>query len=132
MKLNKEQLVDLLCTATFGCDWLECACLKSEKHLDEQFSQEYLDNRCCEEKWADRLLAGGTLVCIDYEDEDENGKPKKYKLTIKDFEERLQEAPFCDDECVVRSFCNWRIENYDYYDCNNLLQYVMFGEVVYG
>ena len=137
MKLTKEQLVDLLCTATYSSEWLACKCLNSEKHLDGQFSQEYLDNRSLEDKWADRLLAGGTLVCIDYEDfemdvEHNEEVPKRYKLTLKDFEEKLQKAPFEDDVCIVRSFCNWRTDDYDYYDCNNLLQYIMFGNVVYG
>lgn len=132
MKLTKEQLVDLLYTTTYGGSCLECRCLKSEAHLDEQFSKEYLENRCLEDKWADRLLAGGTLVILDYEDEDENGNPKKYKLTLKDFEEKLQEAPFSDKDYIVRSWCNWRIKKSDYYDCNNLLQYVMFGDVIYG
>lgn len=132
MKLNKEQLVDLLCTATYGCTWLECSSLKSEKHLDEKFDKEYLEERCLEEKWADRLLTGGTLRCCDYEDCDENENPKEYLLKLSDFEEKLHEAPFCDKDYIVSSFCNWRTENYDYYDCNNLMQYIMFGDVVYG
>lgn len=132
MKLNKEQLSDLLDTAMCGCDYFEIKTLKSEKKLDEQFDSDYLENRFFYDKCADRLLAGGTIVVYDYEDEDDKGKPKRYELKLNDFEEKLHKAPFDEDMSVVQSFCNWRTENHDYYDCNNLLQYVVFGEIIYG
>lgn len=130
MKLTKEQLSDLLCTATYGCAWLECNTLKSEKHLDEGFDSEYLKTRCREDRWADRLLAGGTLICCDYEDCDEDESPKTYKLTIKDFENKLEKA--ATDKEVCKNFATWWSDgDYDYYDCNNLMQYILFGEIVY-
>lgn len=125
MKLNKEQLVDFLSTATYGCDWLYCYTLKEEEHLDDGLDEYYLENRCREDKWADRLLAGGTLVCVDCEDCE-----KEYKLTLKDFEDKLDKAVY--DKEALFNLGNWLTDNYDYYDCNNLLQYIMFGEVVYG
>jgi hypothetical protein len=125
MKLNKEQLVDFLSTAIYGCDWLYCYTLEEEKHLDDGLDEYYLENRCREEKWADRLLAGGTLVCVDYEDCE-----KEYKLTLKDFENKLDKALY--DKEARFNLGNWLTDDYDYYDCNNLLQYIMFGEIVYG
>lgn len=125
MKLNKEDLVDLLCTATYDCEWLICSSLKSEAHLDECFDDEYLENRCREDKWADRLLAGGTILCVDCEDDG-----KEYKLTLENFEDGLEKALYDSD--IRPCFGRWLSGNYDYYDCNNLLQYIMFGEVVYG
>lgn len=132
MKLTKEQLVDLLCTATYSSDWLECRVLESESYLDDKFDKEYLENRCREDKWADRLLNGGKLVCIDYEDQDDEFNPRRYELVLEDFEIRLEEACKSDDECIARSYLNWKFEQSDYYDCNNLVQYVMFGDVIYG
>jgi hypothetical protein len=132
MKITKELLSDLLDTAMCSCSWLEIKTLKSEKHLDVQFSEDYLTYRYFYEKCADRLLAGGHIICYDYEDENEKGEPKRYELQLSDFEKRLHEAPFSDDLSVVESFCNWRLDNYDYYDCNNLLQYVIFGQIIYG
>ena len=130
MKLTKEQLVDLLSTATYGCDWLECKVLRSEAYIDERFDKEYLENRCREDKWADRLLNGGHIICFDYYDEDDNGDPKRYTICLEDIEEKLEKAT--KDEEVVRDYANWISGDYDYYDCNNLMQYVIFGEVVYG
>lgn len=132
MKLTKEQLVDMLCTATYGCDWLECTALKRESYLDEKYDKQYLENRSREEKWADRLLNGGKLVCLDFEDSDDCYNPRRYELVLEDFEIRLEEASKSNDECIARSYLNWKLKQSDYYDCNNLLQYVMFGEVVYG
>lgn len=130
MKLTKEQLVDLLCTATYSSDWLEIKTLKSERHLDEIYDEEYLENRCLEEKWADRLLNGGHIFCFDYYDEDDSGKTMRYTIRLEDIEDKLEKAT--KDEEVVREYANWISGDYDYYDCNNLMQYVIFGEVVYG
>ncbi len=130
MKLTKEQLSDLLCTATYGCAWLECFSLSSENHLDEGLDAEYLKNRCREDKWADRLIAGGTLICLDGYDEDEEMNEKEYRLTLKDFEEKLEKA--ATDKEVCKNFATWWSDgDYDYYDCNNLMQYILFGEIVY-
>jgi hypothetical protein len=130
MKLTKEQLVDLLCTATYSSGWLGIKTPISERNLDKIYDEEYLENRCLEERWADRLLNGGHIVCVDYYDEDDNGDPMRYTLCLKDIEDKIEQAT--KDEEVVREYANWMSGDYDYYDCNNLMQYVIFGEVVYG
>lgn len=128
--ISKETLVDLFSTATYGSNWLEIVTLVSEKHLDSGFTEEYLENRCCEEKWADRLLNGGHIVCKDwYEADDDEGKPTKYKIDLNTLKERLKLAR---DKEAVRDWCDFVLENDDYYACNNLMQVVMFGEIVYG
>lgn len=131
--ISKETLVDLFSTATYGCNWLEITTLKSERHLDSVFSEEYLQNRCCEERWADRLLNGGHIVCKDYEDsqEDENGDyiPTRYKIDLKTLKKRLKLAR---DKEAIRDWCDFVLEKDDYFTCNNLMQVVMFGEVIYG
>lgn len=129
--ISKETLVDLFSTATYGSNWLEIVTLVSEKHLDSGFTEEYLENRCCEEKWADRLLNGGHIVCKDwYEaDDDDEGKPTKYKIGLNTLKERLKLAR---DKEAVRDWCDFVLGNDDYYTCNNLMQVVMFGEIVCG
>jgi hypothetical protein len=127
--INKEVLVDLLSTATYGCDYLGVLTLKAEKSIDEKFDSDYLENRCCEELWADRLLGGGHIVVVDYEDEDENGVPAKYKLNLEDFKNGLNKAR---DKEAVRDWADFVEEEDDYYTCNNLLQVIVFGEIVYG
>lgn len=129
--ISKETLVDLFSTATYGGDWLEIKTLKSERNLDSNFSEEYLENRCCEERWADRLLNGGHIVCYDWyaAEDDEDGKPTRYKIDLNHLKERLKLAR---DKEAVRDWCDFVLENDDYYTCNNLMQVVMFGEIVYG
>lgn len=127
--INKEVLVALLSTATYGCDYFDILTLKTEKSIDEKFDAHYLENRCREELWADRLLGGGHIVVVDYEDEDENGVPTKYTLNLEDFKVGLNKAR---DKKAVRDWSDFVEEEDDYYTCNNLLQVVVFGEIVYG
>lgn len=127
--IEKEMLVDLLCTATYGCDYLAVRTLKAESNLDEKYDEEYLENRCLEEKWADRLMDGGHIVIYDIYDEDEDGKPMRYELTLEDFKKGLIKARDGED---VRDWADFVNENDDYFTCNNLLQVVIFGEVIYG
>lgn len=127
--ITRDQLVDLFTTATYGSSWLGIKTLKNERHLDEQLSPEYLEERCIEEKWADRLLAGGSIVCIDYEDEDEDGKPVRYVLSLDDIKNGLTKAAMGE---AVRDWADWIEEQHDYYTCNNLMQVCIFGEVIYG
>lgn len=124
MELTKEQLVDLLCTATYSSDWLDIKTPTNERHLDDIYDEQYLDSRCLEERWADRLLNGGHIVCVDYYDDDENGKPMRYTLCLEDIENKLEQAT--KDKEVVREYANWISGGYDYYDCNNLMQYIIF------
>jgi hypothetical protein len=65
------------------------------------------------------------LLTVDCEDCE-----KEYKLTLKDFENKLDKALY--DKDARFNLGNWLTDDYDYYDCNNLLQYIMFGEIVYG
>ena len=131
--IDKELLVDLLTTATFGSDWLEIKTLKSEKDLDANLDETYLQNRCMEERWADRLLNGGHIICIDWYDyeTDENGNDidgVRYKLTLEDFKKGLLKAK---EKEAMRDWVDFVEENDDYYTCNNLVQVVIFGEVIY-
>jgi hypothetical protein len=119
----------LLCTATYGCDYLAVRTLKAESNLDEKYDEEYLENRCLESKWADRLMDGGHIVIYDIYDEDEDGKPMRYELTLEDFRKGLIKARDGED---VRDWADFVNENDDYFTCNNLLQVVIFGEVIYG
>lgn len=131
--IDKELLVDLLTTATFGSDWLEIKTLKSEKDLDANLDETYLQNRCMEERWADRLLNGGHIICIDWYDyeTDENGNDidgVRYKLTLEDFKKGLLKAK---EKEAMKDWGDFVEENDDYYTCNNLVQVVIFGEVIY-
>ena len=121
--ITHENLVDLLCTATYGCDWLEIKTLKSERFMDEDVEESVRDGWCIEDKWAHRLLKGGHIVCLDYEDE------VRYELTLDDIKKGLEKAR---DGEAVRDWADFCDENDDYFTCNNLVQVCMFGEVIYG
>ena len=56
--IDHEMLVDLLCTATYGSNWLDVKTLKSERFMDEEVEQSVRDCWCREDKWANRLLKG--------------------------------------------------------------------------
>ena len=129
--ISKETLVDLFSTATYGSNWLVIVTPLSEKHLDSGFSEEYLENRSCEERCADRLLNGGHIVCKDWyaaEDDDE-GKPARYQIDLNTLKEGLKLAR---DKEAVRDWSDFILEKDDYYTCNNLMQVVMFKEIIYG
>lgn len=129
--ISKETLVDLFATATYGSNWLDIKVLKYEAHLDNVFSKEYLEDRCLEDVWADRLLNGGHIVCLDWysAEDNDNGKPDKFKIDLNGLKEKLKLAR---DKEAVRDWCDFVLEKDDYYTCNNLMQVVMFGEIVYG
>lgn len=127
--ISKETLVDLFSTATYGSNWLEITTLKTERCLDDNFTEEYLQNRCCEERWADRLLNGGHIVCKDWYATCDEDDPTKYQIDLNTLKERLKLAR---DKEAVRDWCDFVLENDDYYTCNNLMQVVMFGKIIYG
>lgn len=127
--INKEFLVDLLSVATYGCDFLEVKTLSNESVIDDKFSDTYLERRCREERWADRLLGGGHIVVLDWEDTDDDERPTKYTLSLDDFKNGLIKAR---DGEAAKDWADFVDETDDFYTCNNLLQVIVFGEIVYG
>lgn len=125
--IDHKMLVDLLCTATYGCDWLEIYTLKSERFMDEEVEQSVIDCWCREDKWAHRLLKGGHIICLDYYDDD--AQPARYELTLDDIKRGLEKAR---DGEAVRDWADFVNEEDDYCTCNNLMQVCIFGEVIYG
>ena len=122
--IDHEMLVDLLCTATYGSEWLQIKTLKSERFMDEEVEQSVRDEWCREDKWANRLLKGGHIVCYDYEDDD----VARYELTLDGIKRGLEKAR---DGEAVRDWADFVTEEDDYCTCNNLMQVCMFGEVIY-
>ena len=125
--IDHEMLVDLLCTATYGSNWLDVKTLKSERFMDEEVEQPVKDEWCREDKWANRLLKGGHIVCLDYYDDD--AEPARYELTLDDIKKGLEKAR---DGEAVRDWADFVNEKDDYFTCNNLMQVCIFGEVIYG
>ena len=130
--IDHEMLVDLLCTATYGSEWLQIKTLKSERFMDEEVEQSVMDGWCCEDRWANRLLKGGKIVCYDWYDNDalefEENRPTRHELTLDDIKRGLEKAR---DGKAVRDWADFVNENDDYFTCNNLMQVCIFGEVIY-
>ena len=124
-ELNKEHLVNILEVASYGSDWLSLTYPKTE--TNEALIKE--ESQCGSDKMADILLGGGTITAVDWADYDENDKPgKEYSIDLdkmkEGFQKFIEEQP--DD---YADLCAGRD---DYYTCNNLIQCVIFGEVVFG
>lgn len=130
---KKELFEFFLEGAELGSTWLEIKTLKKEDALDAEFSENYLESRCFPTKAYDRLVRGGHIVCIDWysAEDNEDGRPDRYKLTKQDFESKLEKAKHIHE--FARNY--WEVfgedGSPDYYDYNNLMQFVMFGELVY-
>jgi hypothetical protein len=93
--------------------------------MDEEVEQSVRDEWSCEDRWANRLLKGGHIVCLDYGDDEVT----RYELTLDDIKKGLEKAR---DGVAPRDWADFCEEEDDYFTCNNLMQVCMFGEVIYG
>lgn len=118
-ELNKDNLVDIFSTATYGSDWLAIKCPKRFEHLIKQESD------CVEEKLADILLGGGMVAAFIYEDDEE---PTRKEFSLEDMEVGLKKFM---EECP-QDYANLVNEDSDYYTASNLMQCVLFKEVIFG
>ena len=143
-ELTQEDLVNLLCTATYGSNWLSCSA-PDRRHIVVE------ENDCREDIWAKVLLAGDHIVCTDYYAEGEcYGKlPCKiddednadYTLSLQDIINGLQKCSDGDyveaeEHGVWISKCFRELQNGGY-DLDNpqaetLMQIILFGELIYG
>lgn len=118
-ELNKDNLVDIFSTATYGSDWLAIKRPKRFNHLIKPESD------CIEEKWVDVLLGGGMVAAFIYEDDEE---PARKEFSLEDMEVGLKK--FMEER--PQDYADLVSEDGDYYTASNLMQYVLFGEVVFG
>ena len=137
-ELTQDDLVDLLCTATYGSSWLEIHA-PDRRHIVAD------ENDCREDIWAKVLLAGDTIVCTDHYaegecygklpcviDEDENAD---YTLSLQDIKDGLQKC--ADGE--QGSWCATAFRAFQEGDggmdnpmAEMLMQIILFGELIYG
>ena len=144
IELNQEDLVDLLCTATYGSSWLDIT-------TGETSGVELAEDDCLEDKWAKCLLAGHKVKCYDYYAEGERygslgGVIKKdgtavYFVGLEEIKKGLQK---CADGRFEGDASDqaWLRECYQHFvaregDMDNpeaeaLMQVIMFNELIYG
>lgn len=144
-ELSREDLVNLLSTATYGSWWLGVS-------TGDMSGVEKEEGDCLEDVWAKCLLAGHPIECTDYyaegeaygdlpntTDEEEN---VTYQVTMEDVKNGLQK---CYDgtfkasgknerEYLSRCFASLRDEgpDFDLEMAEALMQVIMFGELIYG
>lgn len=117
---NKDFLVGFLADVSYDNYWASFG-----THQDtpkEVYENAKAVNECREEVWADVLLNGGFLLVEDREEE------KDHKVSLKDIEKGFKKFIFA----CPRNYANIMCEDSDFYDVDNLLQTIIFGEVVYG
>jgi len=140
-ELTHEDLVNLLCTATYGSSWLDC-------YLTDIEGVDFGDDDCREDMWAHALLAGKRIMCVDYyaEEEsygtldhetDEDGNVC-YFVTLEDIKDGLQKCADgtafkygnflkrCYDDLANESY------NFDQVEADALMQVIVLGELIYG
>lgn len=146
-ELSQEDLVDLLCTATYGSNWLEC-------YAHDKEGVDITEQDCLEDEWAKCLLAGKQIACIDHYAEGEIYGDKKnavvsedgdesvcYLITLDDILEGLAKcadgttADSNDDKAYLLTCFNTFKENdggMDLPQAEALMQVIMFNELIYG
>lgn len=124
--LTKTFLSDWLSTATYGSFWCDCCVHKDTS--DEVYVQAKKNNDCREDVLADVLLNGGALNICDVEECEEGNEEGEHKMTLADIENAL---PLF----MLNYPSQWGAimdETGDLYDADALLQFVVFGDVIYG
>ena len=140
--LTHEDLVDLLCTATYGSNWLEI-------WVPDREGLDITDSDCREDVWAKALLAGKKIECIDHYaegevygdlgrvDEDEDGI---YLIDLERVKKGLQSAldGTYPDEADTKSWARECAQHFidgegemDLPEAECLMQIIMFGDVIY-
>ena len=151
-ELTQEDLVNLLCTATYGSNWLSCSA-PDRRHIVVE------EKDCREDILAKVLLAGDHIVCTDYYAEGEcYGKlPCKiddednadYTLSLQDILDGLQKCAdgtfkvassnynnYGENERKFVAGCYKDFANdgngWDIEEADALMQIILFGELIYG
>lgn len=145
-ELTQEELVNLLCTATYGSSWLQI-------YAPDREGVNIEERDCLEDVWAKCLLGGKTIECTDYYAEtdvygdlpheiDTDGNVT-YKVTLKDLINGLQKCAdgtfkdaekYNDKGFLARCYNDFAYDgdNWDYVEADALMQIVLFGELIYG
>lgn len=148
--ITKEELVNLLCTATYG------SCYWSVDIPDGSYYGTELEDKgdCIEDKWAKVLLAGKPIFIYDgYAEEisygnlphewDEYEEAMRYTVTLEDIRNGLQN---CADgtfktngksdasyiKACFTDFIEYNSVTMDLTEAEALLQVIVFNELIYG
>ena len=147
IELTHDDLVNLLCTATYDSNWLSC-------YAPDRDFVENLPDTCREDIWAKCLLSGRKIEFTDYNAEegeyygtlehytDEDGKTT-YIVSLQDIKDGLQKCAdgtskdadkYADKGFLARCYNDFVNDgdNWDYVEADALMQIILFGELIYG
>lgn len=140
--VTHEDLVTLFSTALYGGSIFDVTYNKTEYENSKP-----KDGDCLEDKLARVLLHGYSITVVDRysEDKDEHygtlpyqwnseHEEMDYTVTLKDIERGIEKALDCKNEWVTEcahSFINDPC-NFDLANAEELLQWIVFGESIYG
>lgn len=152
-ELTQEDLVNLLCTATYGSTWLEIYAPDREHIIVDE-------KDCREDIWAKCLLAGGKIECTDYNADEgeyygtlehytEEDGQTTYVVSLQDIINGLQKCADGTFKVASSSYNNYgendrkfiaRCYNdfandgrdWDMVEADALMQIILFGELIYG
>lgn len=138
--VEHEDLVNLFSSALYG-----------NPYMGASYSQEFYgqhctvnENDCYEDKIAKILLSGGTIEVEDYEAEDAdehygtleakyNGECMSYKVSLNDIANGIANAlDFGGYESRCAKDLIYQPGDFDLEEGYSLLQFIVFGEIIYG
>lgn len=148
--ITHEDLVSLLSTATYGSSWLSV--WYGKNYYIDHF---YDDKDCVEDRWVKMLLNGQTITLLDNYAEneedchggnchaywDEEDELMCYTISLEDVKKGLENIingrVHCDEDetawlrqCLLNLISN--NGDLDLGQAENIMQVIMFNEVIYG
>lgn len=129
MKTSQEAIARIIEVGTYGSEWLYIV-INQERTPAEVVEEAHRLHTCSNDRQAHILLHGGALDFHDgyEEDDDEEGRPHITQITLKEWQNGIDLM----QKKAKRSLAHLMAEVEDYYDANNAMQVVMFGEETYG
>lgn len=128
MKTSQEAIARILEVGTYGSEWLYIE-INQENTPAKVLEDAHRLHRFSNERQAYILLHGGALNFHDgyEEDDDEEGRPHITTITLKEWQKGIDLM----QKEANRSMAHLIAEVEDYYDANNAMQVIMFGEEIY-
>ena len=140
--ITHDDLVNLLCTATYGSNYFMCAIKKADYYGTE------LENPddCREDKWAKVLLSCKPIIVRDYYAEDDkdfygklphdydlNRECMNYTVTLDDIKKGLERI-FREGGWGASYVMDLVEDNggFDLDEAESVLQRIIFGQEIYG
>lgn len=145
--LTHEDLSDFLSTALYGSEFLSA---DYDADFYESIPEEQRNGNCFEDKLADVLLNDGTIYIYDTYAEGEtygenpkryltdDGEDAVYPITLKEIINGLEKCANGtykgqgENKYLCECFHNLATDDYDQVDAENLMQIILFNELIYG